>query len=359
MLVGGFFKKGESSKGFQLSRMSLPFLNFHHYIAENEKKKNLKLAKEKATEMANEAAKKGSCVLGTCQILMSDFSTKSIKEIKRGDEILDGSLNPVTVNAINTSFLGPRKMYQLNENGPIFTPEHQFYTHLGHGHVGVVSRTALLKENPQLEERIIFEMEELKTLLQFEEGQVRDATFKLHPYLHDELPPNTVVYFLITSGTDGSYIVDDFVSRHELPDFYSWPLTYATLGLVVLSSKISLPVDTLENDAILASTIEDLVKLWKLTIYVHENCLFEDETFESSGDDFFFNYQDVLENSHELVAEIVSNPSKMRAAQYLNMFGAKVLHDILDDEKTQESKRFSLMRTLISVSQTFFDKIPV
>ena len=162
----------------------------------------------------------------------------------------------------------------------------------------------------------------------------------------------------ISSGKDGSYIVDDFVSRHELPDFYSWPLTYATLGLIVLNSNISFPVDTLENDAILASTIEDLVKLWKLTIYVHENCLPEpeDETFESSVNENVLNYQDVLENSHELVAEIVNDQSKMRATQFLNMFGAKILHEVLDDEKTKESKRFALMRTLVSVSQTFFEK---
>ena len=40
----------------------------------------------------------------------------------------------------------------------------------------------------------------------------------------------TKVYFIITSGQDGSYIVKHFVSKHELPDFEKWPMTYVTLG---------------------------------------------------------------------------------------------------------------------------------
>ena len=49
---------------------------------------------------------------------------------------------------------------------------------------------------------------------------------------HTDYPEDTLVYFLIVQG-GGSYIVDNFVSRHELPDLERWPLTYACILAVV------------------------------------------------------------------------------------------------------------------------------
>ena len=45
---------------------------------------------------------------------MEDFSTKPIKEIQTGDAILDGHLNPVTVMAVNTSFLGRHQLTPMH-----------------------------------------------------------------------------------------------------------------------------------------------------------------------------------------------------------------------------------------------------
>ena len=69
-----------------------------------------------------------------------------------------------------------------------------------------------------------------------------------------------------------------------------------------------------------------------------------------------FQFEDIQKNSSQQVAEIVNNPSKMRAAQYLNMFGAKMHHEVLEDGKILETKRMSLMKTLVSVSQTFLER---
>ena len=47
--------------------------------------------------------------------------------------------------------------------------------------------------------------------------------------LVDGLAEDTKVYYMEVEG-DGTYIVNNFVARHELPDFTKWPLTFITLG---------------------------------------------------------------------------------------------------------------------------------
>ena len=189
-------------------------------------------------------------------------------------------------------------------------------------------------------------------MLHFNGNQVLKVPFELNRY-HEKLDPSTIVYFIITSGSDGSYIVDDFVSRHELPDFQAWPMTYGTLGLVLASCQLDFPVDTIANDSILAATIQDLVKLWKLTLFYYDNYLpethFDQDEIGSSD------INNVLAHSTEMLADIVNNQCKMRVAQYLNMFGAKILHDFLDNDKIAIQKRLACMRTIVTVTQNYFE----
>jgi hypothetical protein len=79
-----------------------------------------------------------------------------------------------------------------------------------------VDLQALYHENPQLAERPIKALNEVQQVLQFSEGKnvVRPSDFHLEK--NDSYDPSTPVYFLIVEG-DGSYIVDNFVARHELP----------------------------------------------------------------------------------------------------------------------------------------------
>ena len=283
---------------------------------------------------------------------MADYSTKQIKDIKAGDIIMNGHLNPTTVLAANTSFLGYRNLYQFNQQGPVFTPEHQFYIDLPLGQVAVVSKPDLFNENPQLEERPVFEMSECSTMLYFNGNEVLKVPFELNPY-NEKLDPSTVVYFIITSESDGSYIVDDFVSRHELPDFQAWPLTYGTLGLVLASCQLDFPVDTIVDDSILAATIQELIKLWKFTLFYYKNYLpethFDEEEMGNSD------VNNVLANSTEMLTDIVNNQCKVRVAQFLNMFGAKILHEYLDNDKIAIQKRLACMRTIVTVTQNYFE----
>ena len=267
--------------------------------------------------------------------------------------------------AINTSFLGHRKLYQFNKDGPVFTPEHQFYSNLETGEVGVVSIKDLLWENPQLEEsRIIHHLDDLKSILQFNsrDGKVELDEFQLVPYQHHQntVDPDTEVYFIITSGMDGSYIVDNFVSRHELPDFEKWPMTYATLGLILMKScqHLKLSAETYSEDIILAKKVQDLIKQWKLAIFYVDNLANEHliENLEESDaiDEMFKIFSS---GKNRALDQIINNKGQMRFAMYLNSYGAKILHDSLDDEKIPLNHRISLMKIIIAVTENFLEDI--
>ena len=82
---------------------------------------------------------------------------------------------------------------------------------------------------PQMKDWGIKAIENVPKLLQYRNGIVRAKKFGFRPY-EEMSPPDTKVYWLITTGNDGSYIADNFVARHELPKFEEWPYTYATIG---------------------------------------------------------------------------------------------------------------------------------
>ena len=207
------------------------------YVLERAQQSNWERINDHAKYRANEGKGLfGSCLLGDTKILMANYSLKQIQDIQHGDLILDGNLKTVHVIATNPTFLGDRKLYQFSPNGPVFTPEHQFYSNLTTGQIGVMSKQELYIENPQMEENDqVYEFDQLSNLLQFQNRKVVQKEFQIIPY--KKMDPSTRVYFLITSGLDGSYIANNFVSKHELPDFEKWPMAYATLGNIFFSLK--------------------------------------------------------------------------------------------------------------------------
>ena len=80
-------------------------------------------------------------------------------------------------------------------------------------------------------------------LLQYHNASVVAKDFDLLEFT--KMDPSTPVYYLITSGKDGSYIADNFVARHELPKFEQWPYTYATIELVIQNFSIDIPMETI------------------------------------------------------------------------------------------------------------------
>ena len=60
---------------------------------------------------------------------MENYTSKPITEIKHGDMILDGNLNPVLVNSVITNYLYDRKLYVFKD-GPVFTEDHLFYSNM-------------------------------------------------------------------------------------------------------------------------------------------------------------------------------------------------------------------------------------
>ena len=143
---------------------------------------------------------------------------------------------------------------------------------------------------------------------------------------YKKMGPNTKVYYLITSGNDGSYIVDGFVSRHELPEMEKWPYTYATIGHVLKSAKVAIPTDnyigkcaflntwTLKlsslpllnfiGDAKVHMLAQDLVYKWI--------CVLKDFEMPSCEDDTFDEPLKIFEEKDDILAH------NMKLAQYLN-----------------------------------------
>lgn len=209
-----------------------------------------------------------------------------------------------------------------------------------------------------MEERIIHHLDDLKYILQYNsrDGDVELDEFQLVPYQHQNImDPNTEVYFIITSSMDGSYIVNNFVSRHELPDIEKWPMTYATLGLILKSCNLKLPVETYSQDIILAQKVQDLIKQWKLAIFciidlAHENLI---ETLEESVATNHEMFEVFSGDKNKALYQIINKRGQMKFAMYLNIYGAKILHDVLDDEKIPLNCQISLMKIIIAVTENF------
>ena len=120
------------------------------------------------------------------------------------------------------------------------------------------------------------------------------------------------------------------------------------------SCEIDHPVDTLEEDAQLGMMANDLTKLWKLAIFHFNTFSYGDEVNFSE-----FYPLSILQKKNELLEKIVNDKSKMRFGQFLNTFGAKMLHEHLDDQSVPPvplKRRFELMKLIVSVTKTFLSK---
>ena len=105
---------------------------------------------------------------------MADNSTKPVQDLKTGDTILDGHLQPVKVLGLFKNLLGQRQLWQFIPDGPVFTEEHQFVMNLEEGQVGVYKKHALIRENPHLEaesDKILY-LNDLDNLLQYKFGKI-------------------------------------------------------------------------------------------------------------------------------------------------------------------------------------------
>ena len=177
-------------------------------------------------------------------------------------------------------------------------------------------------------------------LLQYRNGTVKPLKFDYSEY--QAMDPTTKVYWLITSGKDGSYIADNFVARHEMPKFEEWPFTYATIGLVLNSSNLeNLPMDSIEDDAKFEAISSQLADLWKNAVEKH--------VYDSS----LVNSCDPLEliKSGSIVDSLT--PSKLKIAQLLLQNVSKYLHDVLDNDDLDLNERCSLMNHIVDQSEAF------
>ena len=159
----------------------------------------------------------------------------------------------------------------------------------------------------------------------------------------------TPVYTPFTDGDDGSYIVDNFVSREVLPsmreEYDTWKYTYATLGYILKSCEINHPLDNLGAVNELLSGIEAMIAKWKSAINV----------FGSSTATLMINELYFLSMRQKGQDAMLLDKKKLTFNHFLNMHGAKLLYQVLDDESILLGKRIALVKTIIDITDQSFE----
>jgi hypothetical protein len=152
------------------------------------------------------------------------------------------------------------------------------------------------------------------------------------------MDPNTLMYGLITTGEDGTYIADNFLSRDVLPEVKMWPWTYGTLGMILNHCNTDFTF-TLEGQDDVIDLIYTLANAWRVIIRD-----FESNFRPNESDSFMF---DPLVQSESAIQEILANEKKMMFGQYLQASSSKLLHQTLDNENLPKNHRFSLIKLLL------------
>lgn len=285
------------------------------------------------------------CLLGPTKILMDDYSTKRIDNLHVNDVILDGNLNKVTVVHIIKHYLSSTQLFQFQPDGPIFTADHQFLSNLETQNVGVVSKDVLLTLQPQMEEfsHMVYEFKNMENVLQFKNGTISPGLFEVAPF-NKEIDPHTLIYALLTTGEDGTYVADNFVSRDVLPDVAMWPWTYGTLGMILNHCTIDFP-STLEGQNNVIALTSTLTDAWRVIIRNFGRGL---KTHRS--DIITFN---PLVQGQSAIQEILDNPKKMIFGQYIQTRASKLLHQTLDNKNLSKNQRFSLIKLLLEEARKY------
>ncbi len=277
---------------------------------------------------------------------MGNFTTVEVQDLKPGDKILNKYLELVEVSTIGKSYLGPRSLYQLNENGPIFTSEHQFF--VDHEVFAAVSPPAFLQSHPQLEEildeRQLQPIAKVSQLLAFSNSTIMFKDIQLKEYT--KMPPDTLVYFIIAGSKeqDNSYIVDNFVSRDPVPDFDLWPMTYATIGAVGMSPLLNLDSNMTYDDFNKQIDLaEAITNLWEQAISHHD----WDMPVQDSWKYFEPN---ALWKQNDQILQSIDEKGLFNFVEHLDIYASKMLHETMDNDKIPLAKRVGLMLKLAQIA---------
>ena len=219
--------------------------------------------------MKTEASSRTSCLHGNTKVLLANYKEKKVSELKSNDQILDRYLRPQKIIGINCSYLQERSMYQFGDDGPIFTPEHQFFTSLDKSTTVVASLETLFHENPQLDGEDIKEMRNEETVLRYNSLSQQIQEHNIFLVEHKNLSPKTKVYFIEVGG-EGSYIANNYVAKHELPYFIKRPFTNMCYAKVLqiykkLDERKKFSV-SLEGSKQIKNHVEKIKTLWEFIV---------------------------------------------------------------------------------------------
>ena len=210
-----------------------------------------------------------SCLHSNTKILLANNTWKKISDLKPNEMILDKDLQPQRILGINYTYLQGRSLYRFADDGPLFTADHQFFSLLGSATTAVASLRCLLQENPQLEGEDIIEMKDGGTVLRYDVTSKKMEEIEMILTESRDFPLHEKVYFLEVAG-DGSYVADNYVAKHELPDFTRRPFTnicFAQVLQIYSKSKERRKVSlSLEGFNSILKHVKRIKALWEFIV---------------------------------------------------------------------------------------------
>lgn len=228
-----------------------------------------KILEEDKKITAGAKEKASSCLHGNTKILLVNNTWKKISDLKPNEMIVDKDLQPQRILGINYTYLQGRSLYRFADDGPLFTTDHQFFSLLGSTTTAVASLRCLLQENPQLEGENIIEMKDGGTVLRYDVTSKKMEEIEIILTETRDFPLHEKVYFLEVTG-DGSYVADNYIAKHELPDFTRRPFTNICFAHVLQSynktkerNKVSL---SLEGFNSILKHVKRIKALWEFIV---------------------------------------------------------------------------------------------
>ena len=210
-----------------------------------------------------------ACLHGNTKILLANNTWKKISDLKPNEMIVDKDLQPQKILVINYTYLQGKSLYQFADDGPLFTADHQFFSSLGSTTTAVASLRYLLQGNPQLEGEDIIEMKNGGTVLRYNVTLKKMEEAEIILTESKDFPLHEKVYFLEVTG-DGSYVADNYIAKHELPDFRRRPFTNICFAQVLQiynktkeKKKVSL---SLEGFNSILKHVKRIKALWEFIV---------------------------------------------------------------------------------------------
>ena len=160
------------------------------------------------------------------------------------------------------------------------------------------------------------------------------------------------MYYLITTGESGSYIVNNFVSHETIPKFSEWPNTYGFLGMILLNADLTPYEDeTPESFNEMAKLTMDLCDEWSIEVLNYST---RNGKCPSNPEEIFKNFQNPNFETGHILKTVANSNLLVNFGMDLNRCSAGFLNTFLDNDQYSDDEKNCLMNNLIEIAGDFF-----